>query len=128
MGSFKGTVPEPAPEILEWIASMSKNKQRRHMSTGLRVKVKFAAKVKNRDGRTVVRYKWYGGVVTAKSSGGSKIRIKYDDSAVEVAKYPDADIVVDDEGNASHQVSAGAFIPRLNSDDDDNLMENSLDM
>jgi hypothetical protein len=122
--SVKGIVPAPAPEILDWIASMSIKKQRRHMSAGLRVKVRFATKVKKRDGKIVSKHKWYGGLVTAMSSGGSKIRIKYDDSTVEVAKYPDADIIVDDEDNASHQVPAGAFIPPLNSDDD-NDMENS---
>lgn len=116
--SVKGIVPEPAPEILEWISSMSIKKQRRHMSAGLRVKVRFATKVKKRDGKIVNKHKWYGGLVTAMSSAGSKIRIKYDDSTVEVAKFPDADIIVDDEGNASHRVSAGAFIPPQNSDDD----------
>lgn len=119
--STKGIVPAPAPEIIDWIASMSVKKQRRNMSAGLRVKVRFATKVKKRDGKIVSKHKWYGGLVTAMSSGGSKIRIKYDDGTTEVAKYPDKDIVVDDEDNGSHIVSADAFIPPLNSDDDEPL-------
>ena len=124
--SATGIVPAPAPEIIDWIASMSIKKQRRSMSAGLRVKVRFATKVKKRDGKIVSKHKWYGGLVTAMSSGGSKIRIKYDDSTVEVCKYPDADIIVDDEENASHQVPANAFIPPLHSDNDDD-MEDSPD-
>ena len=125
--SAKGIVPAPAPEIIDWISSMSIKKQRRNMSAGLRVKVRFATKVKKRDGKIVSKHKWYGGLVTAMSSGGSKIRIKYDDSTVEVAKYPDADIIVDDEENAIHQAPADAFIPPLQSDNDENNLEDSPD-
>lgn len=50
-------------------------------------------------------------MVTRVSTGGSKIRIKYDDGTSEVSKFPDKDVIVDDTGNGGHRVSAGRFIP-----------------
>ena len=57
------------------------------------------------------KLKWYGGLVTRVSTGGSKIRIKYDDGTSEVSKFPDKDVIVDETGNGEHRVAAGRFIP-----------------
>jgi len=121
------TVPPPAGEIIDWIGGMSVKKQRRNMSAGLRVKVRFATKVKKRDGKIVRKHKWYGGLVTAMSSGGSKIRIKYDDTTSEVAKYPDKDIIVDDADNDLHQAVAAAFIPPVVDESEDDASMDLVD-
>jgi hypothetical protein len=123
--SVNKTVPPPAIEIIDWIGTMSVKQQRRNMSAGLRVKVRFATKVKKRDGKIVRKHKWYGGLVTAMSSGGSKIRIKYDDGTSEIAKYPDKDIIVDDEDNDVHQADADAFMPPPPESDDDAINKDS---
>ena len=67
--------------------------------------------MRKRDGKVATKLKWYGGLVTRVSTGGSKIRIKYDDGTSEVSKFPDKDVIVDDAGNGEHRVSAGRFIP-----------------
>ena len=128
------TVPPPDPEILEWARTMSDKKCRRHIATGLRVKVRstgcinlvskpqrllnkflpmkvrFATKVK-RDGKVIKKKKWYGGRVSAVSKEGSKIKIKYDDGTTEITKFPDKDVVVDEQFNGQHVVSAEKFLP-----------------
>jgi CW-type Zinc Finger len=105
-----GVVPRPSHEVMEWAHNMSEKKCRKHIASGMRVKVRFAVPVK-RDGQTVKKKIWYGGRVTAVSKMGSKIRIKYDDGTSEVSQFPDADIVVDNEDNGLHSVSADRFIP-----------------
>eukprot|EP00547_Thalassionema_nitzschioides_P000018 CAMPEP_0194207136 /NCGR_PEP_ID=MMETSP0156-20130528/5976_1 /TAXON_ID=33649 /ORGANISM="Thalassionema nitzschioides, Strain L26-B" /LENGTH=1361 /DNA_ID=CAMNT_0038933839 /DNA_START=99 /DNA_END=4184 /DNA_ORIENTATION=- len=113
----RDTVPAPAPDVLEWISGMPLKIQRRNMSTGLRVKVRFATKVRKRDGKIIRKFRWFGGLVTAVSTNGHKVKIKYDDGTTEVAKFPDKDIIVDDEENESHRSSAEAFQPtRIGSD------------
>ena len=64
-----------------------------------------------RDGKVIKKKKWYGGRVSAVSKEGSKIRIKYDDSTSEISKFPDKDVVVDEEGNGQHMVSGEKFVP-----------------
>ena len=105
------TVTQPSSHIIEWMDSMSQKKKRRHITSGLRVKVGFHTKVKRRDQKIVKKFKWYGGVVTAVSTGGSKIRIKYDDGTSEVTTFPDKDVVVDQENNGRHRVPADVFLP-----------------
>ena len=110
-GSSKSqTVPPPEIEVLEWNRGLSEKKCRKHVSAGLRVKVRFAAKVK-RDGKVVKKKIWYGGRVSAVSKEGSKIRIKYDDGTSEISKFPDKDVVVDDTFNGKHLVTADRFVP-----------------
>jgi CW-type Zinc Finger len=104
------TVPPPEPEVLEWNRALSEKKCKKHIATGMRVKVCFAAKVK-REGKVFKKKIWYGGRVSAVSKEGSKIRIKYDDGTSEISKFPDKDVVVDDAGNGEHRVSAHKFIP-----------------
>ena len=50
-------------------------------------------------------------MVSAVSREGSKIKIKYDDGTSEVSKFPDKDVVVDDESNGQHLVPADKFLP-----------------
>ena len=59
----------------------------------------------------IKKKKWYGGLVSAVSREGSKIKIKYDDGTSEVSKFPDKDVVVDAESNGEHLVSAEKFLP-----------------
>jgi hypothetical protein len=80
---------------------MSQEKQRRAIAVGMRLKVRFMKP----------KMKWYGGVVTARSAGGKRIRIKYDDGTKEEPSFPDKEIVVDDEGNGEHSVSVHDFLP-----------------
>ncbi len=127
------TVPPPEPEVLEWSRTLSEKKCRKHISSGLRVKVRFAAKVK-RDGKVVKKKIWYGGRVSAVSKEGSKIRIKYDDGTSEIAKFPDKDVVVDDKFNGKHLVSADKFVPPAivesieNEDKGDRDQKHSIDV
>ena len=110
------TVTPPSSHIVDWMDSMSQKKKRRHITSGLRVKVGFHTKVKRRDQKVVKKFKWFGGVVTAVSTGGSKIRIKYDDGTSEVTKFPDKDVIVDQENNGRHRVPADVFLPPGNDD------------
>jgi hypothetical protein len=64
-----------------------------------------------RDGKVIKKKKWYGGRVSAVSKEGSKIRIKYDDGTSEISKFPDKDVVVDEQGNGEHMVSGKKFVP-----------------
>mmetsp|Transcript_29352 Transcript_29352/g.44430 ORF Transcript_29352/g.44430 Transcript_29352/m.44430 type:complete len:1363 (-) Transcript_29352:2133-6221(-) len=108
----RDTVPAPAPEIIDWISGMPLQIQRESISTGLRVKVRFATKVRRkRDGKIIRKYKWFGGLVTAVSTSGHMVKIKYDDGTTEESKFPDKDIIVDDEDNEKHRVSVEAFQP-----------------
>ena len=109
-GKAAKTVPPPVAEIIEWNRTLSIKKARKHVQTGLRVKVRFATKVK-RDGKIIRKKKWFGGRVAAASKEGSKIRIKYDDGTAEISKFPDKDVVVDSAFNGEHQVSASKFLP-----------------
>lgn len=106
----KGTVPPPTPEVLEWARNISERKCRKHITSGMRVKVRFATKVK-REGKVIKKKIWYGGKVSAVSKEGSKIRIKYDDGTSEVSQFPDKDVVVDETDNGQHSVPADKFIP-----------------
>jgi len=108
------TVTPPSIHIIDFMESLSQKKKRRHICAGLRVKVRFATKVKKRDQKVVKKLKWYGGLVTAVSTGGSKIRIKYDDGTSEVSKFPDKDVIVDEENNGRHRVPADVFFPPNN--------------
>lgn len=119
------TVPAPEPDVLEWSRSLSEKKCRKHITAGLRVKVRFAAKVK-RDGKVTKKKMWYGGRVSAVSKEGSKIRIKYDDGTSEISKFPDKDVLVDDTFNGRHLVPADKFIPppsfsQIDQEDDDDV-------
>jgi len=105
-----GVVPPPSLEVLEWARNMSEKKCRKHVASGLRVKVRFATKVK-RDGKKITKRKWYGGRVAAVSKKGSKIRIKYDDGTSEISKFPDKDVVVDSFMNGEHEIPADRFCP-----------------
>ena len=98
------TVPPPTQEVLAWVMGMSQSKQRHKIAKGMRVKVRFLKP-------TVT---WYGGLVAAKATDGTKIRIKYDDGTKEVADFPDKEIVVDANGNGEHRdtVAAAAFKPK----------------
>jgi len=104
------TVPPPLPEILEWSRNLSERKCRKNVASGMRVKVRFSAKVK-REGKVVKKKIWYGGRVSAVSKEGSKIRIKYDDGTSEISKFPDKDVVVDETSNGEHLVVADRFVP-----------------
>ena len=95
------SVPPPKEEVIAWAFGMSQEKQRRAIAVGMRVKVRFMKP----------KMKWYGGVVTARSAGGKRIRIKYDDGTKEEPSFPDKEIVVDDEGNGRHSVSVYDFLP-----------------
>merc|ERR1712238_360953 len=107
-----GQVPAPTPEVLNWAQNLSVGKCRRHIAVGMRVKVRFATKVKNRDGKYIKRKIWYGGRATAISAKRSKIRIKYDDGTSEISKFPDTDIVIDADHNGTHAVpGAETFCP-----------------
>eukprot|EP00957_Ditylum_brightwellii_P041825 3168105-Ditylum_brightwellii.AAC.1 len=52
------------------------------------------------------KLKWYGGLVTDISPGGKLIQIKYDDRFLDVANFPDKDILVDCTSNGRHRASA----------------------
>ena len=91
---------------------MPLKRSRKNIAAGLRVKVRFATKVK-RDGKIIRKKKWYGGRVSAVSKEGSKIRIKYDDGTTEVTRFPDKDVVVDDTGNGQHHAPSEKFVPPL---------------
>lgn len=118
------TVPPPSIDIIDWMETLSTKKKRRHMNAGLRVKVRFSTKVRKRDQKVIKKLKWYGGLVTAVSTGGSKIRIKYDDGTSEVSTFPDKDVVVDDQDNGQHRVSADVYLPP---DDEEQIVEPSED-
>jgi hypothetical protein len=111
------TVPAPSAQVLEWMRSLPVKRARRNVAPGMRVKVRFATKVK-REGKVVRKKKWFGGRVSAVSKEGSKIRIKYDDSTAEVTKFPDKDIVVDDTFNGQHQAPVDKFLPPEPQSDD----------
>ena len=112
------TVVPPLPHVLAHIQSLPTKTSRRSVVPGLRVKVRFgtpaaAASDPSSGGggdvatanTTASKKKttqWYGGRISAVSKEGSKIRIKYDDGTVEVTKFPDPDVIVDDTGNGQH--------------------------
>jgi len=104
------TVPAPDSDVLVWMRNLPVKKARKNVAPGMRVKVRFATKVK-REGKAVRKKKWFGGRVSAVSKEGSKIRIKYDDGTAEVTKFPDKDIVVDDTFNGQHQAAVDKFLP-----------------
>jgi hypothetical protein len=104
------TVPAPSAAVLEWMRNLTVKRARRSIAPGMRVKVRFATKVK-REGKVVRKKKWFGGRVSAVSKEGSKVRIKYDDNTAEVTKFPDKDIVVDDTFNGQHQAPVDRFLP-----------------
>lgn len=109
-GKTAKTVPPPDPQILEWNRALPVKRARRNVAQGLRVKVRFATKVK-REGKILRKKKWFGGRVSAVSKEGSKIRIKYDDGTAEISKFPDKDVVVCDAFNGQHQCDASKFQP-----------------
>lgn len=115
------TVPAPLPEVLEWSRSLSDKKCKKNIAKGMRVKVRFATKVK-RDGKMFKKKIWYGGRVSAASNDGSKIKIKYDDGTSEISRFPDKDVVVDDTDNGEHSASvmraANKFKPLSKRDDE----------
>jgi len=109
----KGPVPAPSREVMLWGENMSRKKARKAIEVGMRVKVRFnteSTKLK-KDGRRVCKRQFYGGRVTAKTPHGSRIRIVYDDTSHEVARFPDKDVVVDAIGNGEHAVPADEFVP-----------------
>lgn len=101
------TVPPPNPHVLAWVMGMSVEKQRRKISPGMRVKVRFVNP----------SLQWYGGVITAVSSKGDRVKIKYDDGTKEKSKFPDKEIIVDADGNGEHssdvQVLVQSFRPKV---------------
>mmetsp|Transcript_15163 Transcript_15163/g.37161 ORF Transcript_15163/g.37161 Transcript_15163/m.37161 type:complete len:1484 (+) Transcript_15163:310-4761(+) len=110
-----GTVPPPTHDILEWSQRLTEKKSRKNICKGMRVKVRFATKVR-REGKIVKKRKWYGGRVSNVTPDGSKIKIKYDDGTSEISQFPDDDVVVDDTENGAHSAAASAlahrFLPR----------------
>ncbi|KAL3942197.1 MAG: hypothetical protein SGBAC_003576 [Bacillariaceae sp.] len=110
-----GTVPAPSQEILEWSERLTEKKSRKNICKGMRVKVRFATKVR-KEGKIVKKRKWYGGRVSNVTPDGSKIKIKYDDGTSEISQFPDDDVVVDDTDNGQHSQAASAsvhrFVPR----------------
>jgi len=111
---FKMTVKAPNSNVLDWVAGMSKGKQRRKILVGMRVKVCFEFKSGKRgsDGKNVRYFRWCGGGVTYVGVEGKEIRILYDDGTLEKTTFPDREIVVDDDENGKHQVPADAFLPK----------------
>lgn len=105
------TVQPPSPALISFLSSMPPKTCRKHVAPGLRVKVRFATSVRNKDGKTVTKKKWFGGRVSAVSNLGSKIRIRYDDGTSEVTRFPDQDVIVDDTENGEHGAPADPFIP-----------------
>lgn len=107
------TVPAPSDQIIFFMQEMSTEKQRRKITSGLRVKVRFEMKSnkKGNDGKRLRKIRWFGGLVSDVREDGKAIRIKYDDGTSEVADFPDNDIIVDCEGNGHHRVFPEAFIP-----------------
>mmetsp|Transcript_16970 Transcript_16970/g.37068 ORF Transcript_16970/g.37068 Transcript_16970/m.37068 type:complete len:1270 (+) Transcript_16970:610-4419(+) len=114
------TVPAPDQRVLRWSRSLPVKQSRHAAQQGLRVKVRFATRVK-RDGKLVRKKKWYGGVVSQVSKAGSKIRIKYDDGTSEISKFPDKEIVVDDAFNGQHSCAADFFTPPDNMSEDEEV-------
>jgi hypothetical protein len=110
MTSKSKTVQPPVENILQWSRSLPIKKSRRNVAKGMRVKVRFATKVK-KEGKLLRKKKWFGGRVTAVSKEGSKIRIKYDDGTTEVTKFPDKDVVIDDTMNGLHECPVDVFMP-----------------
>jgi len=118
------TVVPPKAEVLDFMRKIPTKLARPNVKPGMRVKVRFATKVK-REGKTVRKKKWFGGRISTVSKEGTKIRIKYDDGTSEVTKFPDKDVVVDETKNGEHQVSTEYlkhFLPppELRSDDAEN--------
>ena len=117
------TVEPPTPQILQHIHQMSDKLQRKSISPGLRVKVRFIKKVttttannnstanSNSNNKLIRKIKWYGGTIQSVTSKGKKIHILYDDGTSEHADFPDKDIIVDDVNNGVHCC--------YNDDDDD---------
>ncbi|KAL9189654.1 hypothetical protein ACHAXT_009329 [Thalassiosira profunda] len=100
------TVQPPAPELIQFLKAMDPALARRHVSPGLRVKVRFVKKA-NVNGRLTRKLKWYGGVITKSVMGGSKVKIQYDDGTSEVTDFPDKEVVVDDAMNGGHRAGSG---------------------
>lgn len=112
------TTTPPSPAIISWMETMSVKSQRKHISEGIRVKVRFASNSSKpnakHSSKNVHRIKWYGGCVSEVYSAGTRIRIHYDDGTSEVSDFPDEDIVVDNAENDNHRVSVKAFLPSSN--------------
>lgn len=111
----EGTVPPPRLELLQHSRSLPVKRARKQVKAGMRVKVCFLNEVSKND-KIVHKKRWFGGRVSKVSKEGSKIRVRYDDGTAEVAKYPDNDIVVDDQGNGSHAVDVDFFSPNTAED------------
>ncbi|KAG7349727.1 CW-type zinc finger domain containing protein [Nitzschia inconspicua] len=105
-----GVVPPPTAEVMDRALNLTDKECRKHIDVGLRVKVRFATKVK-KEGKAIVKNIWYGGRVAVVSKRGTKIKIKYDDGTSEIAKFPDDDIVVDAVMNGEHAKPADFFLP-----------------
>jgi hypothetical protein len=116
--------------------------QRRAVSVGLRVKVRFIKKATNpQTGKSYRKIKWYGGVICGTANGSRIIKIHYDDGTSEVANFPDKDIIVSDVNNGRHGGvgggRGGAFAPdesspisgpmALDEDEDDQVMMSSAE-
>lgn len=117
-----GVVPPPTFDVLERARDISEKEIRKHIDVGLRVKVRFATKVK-KEGKLMEKKKWYGGRVSVVSKKRTKIKIKYDDGTSEICKFPDEDIVVDSVMNGEHSKPADFFLPRSNDDMEDEELE-----
>ncbi|CAJ1944433.1 unnamed protein product [Cylindrotheca closterium] len=107
-----GTVPPPTHDVREWSQRLTEKKSRKNICKGMRVKVRFATKVR-REGKIVKKRKWYGGRVSNVTPDGSKIKIKYDDGTSEISQFPDDDVVVDDTDNGQHSQAASASVHRF---------------
>lgn len=112
------TVQPPDQDLLDWQLALPQKRSRRGVKKGLRVKVRFALR---KGGKR--KKKWFGGMITAVSKEGSKIRIKYDDGTTEVTKFPDKDICIDDTSNGQHLCRADRFIPPPEEDEEEQEAE-----
>lgn len=105
------TVPPPSQHLSSWQTNhIAPKRARKNVIPGLRVKVRFA--LRKEGGKK--KKKWFGGLITAVSKEGTKVKIMYDDGTHEITKFPDKDIVIDDTENGEHKAPLGIiekFLP-----------------
>lgn len=117
-----GYVPNPTPEVREWMSLISDKKALKWIRVGMRVKVRFQIPIKfPKPGGKKKKNRYFGGQVLEIFKKEGKIRIKYDDGTSEVTKFPDADVYVDEVGNGKHAVNADRFIPQFETSEEEEM-------
>ena len=97
------TVPPPSLEHVQRMQQLTPFQCRQLLQIGMRVKVRFTTHVKKQSQLVTTKKKWFAGTIDKISKEGTKIRIKYDDGSHEITKFPDKDVILDEQALQQQQ-------------------------